>query len=97
MNRTAHAIATASRIALLGLMLAVQGFAYAHEVDHLAPVDGKECAACVAGHAFGAAVPATHEPPAVEHAPSPAWRAPAACDREVATVPFGARAPPHRS
>lgn len=49
------------RIALVTLMLAAQGLAYAHELGHLETGYSNNCGICSIGHGFGSSVNASHD------------------------------------
>ena len=85
------------RFALLSLLLAAQGFAYAHALDHDGAAETSECTVCVAGQALGAAVTVSHEPPAAVRAFQPSTAVAADSHTPPTVACFGARAPPHRS
>ena len=82
------------RFALLLLMLASQGIAYAHDVGSHHALESDSCATCVIGHGLGAAVEASYSAPALEHAPALATASCIASPRAAKVQCRFARAPP---
>ena len=63
MYTSPHILGRTSRLVLLLLLLAAQGFVTAHELDSGHTLDSHACSACVVGHGLGAAITAQPDVP----------------------------------